>query len=1106
MVKRLLFLGMWLPLLLPPLGASPAAGVSFTKLIIDPNPGNIPVEKLMADLNGDGKLDIIVGLEQAGLYWWQFPASGRITDPWPKHTIKSDGNFYEDLQPCDLNGDGHLDIIACHDNNMYWYQNPGGDASGTWTEHFLGNGLGHDVRLADIDGDGKVDVVTQYGIYFQNNADSWTYKGLGSLKGMALLDIGSGKGAINIVLNTANGVTWYENPRETGGNARTGNWVSHLVDSSTGAEEQPLAAGFISNDGKMHLLGNPPNQGLVWWQAPNDRRNGSWTKHVINGSYQDIHKIVLADMDKNGTQDLVVAEQEQSHDPAGGPYTFNNDRVAVFYNDGAGNFTEQVLETTGGQNNVVGDVDGDGDLDILNVNHGFYGAPHPIELFVINLSGGAPPPPPPPPPPSGSGGSLSGSTGGAASGYNLTSLGTADWVHWGRGGSYGNLDRKSSGGNQISGVSVVGAGANNGGWSDSSRSVSWTDGTPTGSLSNDHGYIWSNGSLGSGFSFTVPADTSNRTLMVYFGASDATCTLSAHLSDNSASDYSTAQTGPGAWFATLNYHAGSSGQSLTVTLLKTGNNSGFTDGSADLDAAALQGSGGGTPPPPGGGTTGNGTGLRGDYFDNIDFSNQKLSRTDPTVNFDWGGGSPDPSMGSDQFSVRWTGQVQAQFSETYTFYTDSDDGIRLWVNGTQVINNWTDHAPTEDAGSISLSAGQKVDIKIEYYENGGGAVAKLLWSSPSTSKQVVPSSQLYPAAGGGSPPPGGSGGSLSGSAGGAAAGYNLTSLGTADWVHWGRGGSYCNLDRKASGCNQISSVSIVGSGANNGGWSDSSRSVSWTDGTPTGSLSNDHGYIWSNGSLGTGFQFSVPADTSSRTLSVYFGASNATCTLSAHLSDGSTPDYSSSQTGPGAWFATLTYQAGSGGQSLTVTLLKTGNNSGFTDGSADLDAAALQGGGTASAPAAPPPSSGNLAHNPGFESDPSVDYFPYGSATFSWATDAAHGGTHSVKIVSVQPSGTLTRWLSNTTSVGATAGKTYTASAWFKTLNASDHGVITINFWNSASQVLAGMDGGTINGSTDWTQLTVSGTAPAGTAFIRVEFRLWGGGTLWADDVILSQN
>src|SRR5207247_1006582 len=127
---------------------------------------------------------------------------------------------------------------------------------------------------------------------------------------------------------------------------------------------------------------------LVWWQAPADRRAGSWAKHVINPTYQAIHKIVPADMDKSGSLDLVVAEQEQSHDPAGGPYTFNNDRVAVFYNDGNGGFSEQVLEWSGGQNNCVADVESDGDLDILNVNHGFYGAPHAIELFVNNLVSG----------------------------------------------------------------------------------------------------------------------------------------------------------------------------------------------------------------------------------------------------------------------------------------------------------------------------------------------------------------------------------------------------------------------------------------------------------------------------------------------------------------------------------------------------------------------------------------------------------------------------------------------------------------------------------------------------------------------------------------------
>src|SRR6185295_1420017 len=127
--------------------------------------------------------------------------------------------------------------------------------------------------------------------------------------------------------------------------------------------------------------------------------------------------------------------------------------------------------------------------------------------------------------------------------------------------------------------------------------------------------------------------------------------------------------------------------------------------------------------------SGNGTGLSGQYFDNMDFTAPKLTRIDATVNFDWGSGSPDASIGVDTFSVRWTGQIQPKFSETYTFYTNSVDGIRLSINGQQIINNWTDHAPTEDIGTITLSAGQKYDIQLEFYENGGGAVAKLLWSS-----------------------------------------------------------------------------------------------------------------------------------------------------------------------------------------------------------------------------------------------------------------------------------------------------------------------------------------------------------------------------------------
>jgi PA14 domain len=139
-----------------------------------------------------------------------------------------------------------------------------------------------------------------------------------------------------------------------------------------------------------------------------------------------------------------------------------------------------------------------------------------------------------------------------------------------------------------------------------------------------------------------------------------------------------------------------------------------------------------------------GTGLKGEYYDNIDFTNLKVTRTDSTVNFNWGSGSPDPLVGADTFSVRWTGQVVPQFSQTYTFYTQSDDGVRLWINGTQLVNNWTNHGPTENSGTIALTSGTAYSVKMEFYENGGGAVAKLSWSSASQAKQIIPQSQLFP--------------------------------------------------------------------------------------------------------------------------------------------------------------------------------------------------------------------------------------------------------------------------------------------------------------------------------------------------------------------------
>ena len=117
----------------------------------------------------------------------------------------------------------------------------------------------------------------------------------------------------------------------------------------------------------------------------------------------------------------------------------------------------------------------------------------------------------------------------------------------------------------------------------------------------------------------------------------------------------------------------------------------------------------------------------------------------PLVNFDWGASAPCSGLGTDNFSIRWSGQVKPRYSGTYTFYVTSDDGRRLWVNGTQIINTWTATSGTY-TGTISLVAGAWYDIKLEYYENTLTANAKLEWSSSSQTREVVPPSCLRPAA------------------------------------------------------------------------------------------------------------------------------------------------------------------------------------------------------------------------------------------------------------------------------------------------------------------------------------------------------------------------
>jgi len=137
-------------------------------------------------------------------------------------------------------------------------------------------------------------------------------------------------------------------------------------------------------------------------------------------------------------------------------------------------------------------------------------------------------------------------------------------------------------------------------------------------------------------------------------------------------------------------------------------------------------------------------GLDGAYYDNKDLTGYKFTRLDPQINFNWGSGSPDSRIGKETFSIRWTGQMQAVESGNYRLRTYSDDGVRVRLGGALVINNWTNHSPTYNtSANVYLTAGQKIDIQVEYFDNTGSAVMRLEWQRPGqTSFAVIPQSQL----------------------------------------------------------------------------------------------------------------------------------------------------------------------------------------------------------------------------------------------------------------------------------------------------------------------------------------------------------------------------
>ena len=127
-----------------------------------------------------------------------------------------------------------------------------------------------------------------------------------------------------------------------------------------------------------------------------------------------------------------------------------------------------------------------------------------------------------------------------------------------------------------------------------------------------------------------------------------------------------------------------------------------------------------------------GPGLRAEYFDNADCAGTPVSaQVEPRIFLELIGGTPDPRLNKDLFSIRWAGRFTPPVAHDYELALCSDDGSRLWIDGQLVIDHWGPHSLATKTGSIRLEGGRTYEIRAEYCELGGDATMILGWKAPS---------------------------------------------------------------------------------------------------------------------------------------------------------------------------------------------------------------------------------------------------------------------------------------------------------------------------------------------------------------------------------------
>ena len=130
-------------------------------------------------------------------------------------------------------------------------------------------------------------------------------------------------------------------------------------------------------------------------------------------------------------------------------------------------------------------------------------------------------------------------------------------------------------------------------------------------------------------------------------------------------------------------------------------------------------------------------GLKAEYFDNMNLEGTPKVRTDKTINYEPANQAPDPFLPVAPMSIRWTGKLVPNVTGSYVLSFTSDDGVRVWLDGELVIEDWTTHPRRDEKVVLPLEKGRSYNLKVEYYDGGGESIARLNWMVPSVGSNVM---------------------------------------------------------------------------------------------------------------------------------------------------------------------------------------------------------------------------------------------------------------------------------------------------------------------------------------------------------------------------------